>query len=75
MQQKSLLSLDIGKTYVLSHVDLQGALRQRILDLGFTEGAEIKCLFKAPSGSPLAFLIRGSVIALRKTDAEKIFVL
>ena len=75
MQQKSLLSLDIGKTYILSHVDLQGALRHRILDLGFTEGAEIKCLFKAPSGSPLAFLIRGSVIALRKADAEKIFVL
>ena len=39
------------------------------MDLGFTPGAGVTCLFAAPSGDPRAYMVRGSVIALRRADA------
>ena len=39
------------------------------MDLGFTPGAGVRCLFAAPSGDPRAYMVRGSVIALRRADA------
>lgn len=52
-----------------------GNLRQRLLDLGFVEGARVKRLFSAPSGNPAAYLIRDAVIALRASDAAGITVM
>ena len=52
----------------------EGRMRRRLQDLGFVEGAPVRCLQKAPSGDPVAFLIRGSVIALREEDASAILV-
>lgn len=47
-------------------------LRRRLLDLGFTPGARVVCLFSAPGGDPRAYLVRDTVIALRNTDAQTI---
>ena len=52
-----------------------GGLRQRLLDLGFVEGARVKRLFSAPSGNPAAYQIRGAVIAIRASDAAGITVM
>ncbi len=49
-----------------------GSARDRLMDLGFTPGAQVMCLFSAPSGEPRAYLIRGAVIALRRRDAGSI---
>lgn len=51
------------------------SFRQRLLDLGFVEGARVKRLFAAPSGNPAAYLIREAVIALRASDAAGIKVM
>ena len=48
------------------------AMRRRLMDIGFTEGTEVKCVLAAPSGEPKAYLVRGSVIALRREDAQLI---
>ena len=45
---------------------------RRLMDIGFTEGTEVKCVLPAPSGEPKAYLVRGSVIALRREDAQLI---
>ncbi len=45
-----------------------------MLDLGLVNGTNVEALHKSPSGDPVAYYIRGSVIALRKEDAGKIFV-
>lgn len=50
------------------------AIRERLADLGFTEGAEIVRLFAAPCGDPRAYLIRNAVISLRNRDAACISV-
>ena len=46
----------------------------RLLDLGFTRGARVRCLFAAPSGEPRAYRVRGAAIALRREDAGLVCV-
>lgn len=45
-----------------------------MLDLGIIKDTEIAALTKSPSGDPVAYLIRGAVIAIRKEDAALIFI-
>lgn len=52
----------------------QGTMRRRLLDLGLIEGTEIMCLQKSPAGDPVAYFIRGAVIALRSEDSCQILV-
>ena len=56
----------------IASLDLKGNLRRRFLDLGFTIGSKVVPAFKSPSGDPIAYIVRGTVIALRNDDAEKI---
>ncbi len=51
-----------------------GAERLRLLDLGLVPGTKIRPEFDSPFGSPRAYFIRGSMIALRREQAEKILV-
>lgn len=60
-----------GKVEVLN---CKGAIRRRLLDLGIVKGTTIVPILKSPSGDPTAFVIRGSVIALRKEDSNLIVV-
>ncbi|MBQ2971906.1 MAG: ferrous iron transport protein A [Ruminococcus sp.] len=47
---------------------------KRMYDLGLTNGTLVKPIFKSIFGDTVAYLIKGSVIALRKSDAKKIHV-
>lgn len=51
-----------------------GMMRSRLSDLGLICGTEVVCLRKSLSGGIAAFLIRGTVIALRDSDSSKIIV-
>ncbi|MEL7623737.1 MAG: FeoA family protein [Clostridiales bacterium] len=53
---------------------LQGSMRRRLQDLGLVEGTLVRCLHQGPSGDPMAYDIRGAVIALRKEDAQHILI-
>ena len=59
----------------VAYMDLSGPMGQRLLDIGFTAGTEVACLYAAPSGEPRAYLVRGAVIALREEDAAHICIL
>jgi ferrous iron transport protein A len=45
-----------------------------MLDLGIINGTEIEPLYKSPAGNPVAYLIRGAVIALRNDVSDGILV-
>lgn len=72
--QMSLNQLQIGRKANVSALTSDGATRRRMLDLGIVDGTEIEPLYKSPSGNPVAYLIRGAVIALRSDVSEKIIV-
>ena len=42
----------------------------RLLELGFTPGQEVTLIAKAPFKDPLAVSVRGTIIALRSSEAE-----
>jgi len=72
--QISLNQLPIGKKANVTTLTSDGTTRRRMLDLGIIDGTEIEPLYKSPSGNPVAYLIRGAVIALRSDVSEKIMV-
>ena len=67
--EATLIGLAEGDSGVIGDIDVRVGSRGRLMDLGLTPGARVSCLFSAPSGDPRAYLIRGSVIALRREDA------
>lgn len=69
-----LTDLSLGDTCKVNLLTADGIIRRRLLDLGLISGTEVKALAKSPSGDPIAYLIRGTVIALRCEDASKILV-
>lgn len=70
----SLSSLHEGDTGTIISVDNCGELKRRLMDLGFIEGTRVQCLYRSPAGNPVAYMIRGTVIALRKDDSARIII-
>lgn len=50
----------------------QGPERRRLLDLGLVPGTVVKAEFTSPGGDPVAYRVRGALIALRRSQAELI---
>jgi DtxR family Mn-dependent transcriptional regulator len=56
------------------HPALQGPQRRRLLDLGLVPGTVVEPELEAAGGDPVAFRVRGALIALRKDQAHWILV-
>lgn len=69
-----LNDLPIGGKARVSFLASTGIMRRRLLDLGVIQGTIIESLQESPSGDPIAYLIRGAVIALRSEVAAMILV-
>ena len=63
-----------GEKVIIERIKSDSKLKTRLLDIGFIKDTEIECVGVSPLGDPKAFLVRGSVIALRKEDSKNIFV-
>ena len=70
-----LSDLPAGRSAYVAQMDEPGPMGRRLLDIGFTEGTRVQCLYAAPSGEPRAYLVRGAVIALRREDAARVRLL
>lgn len=66
--------LPVNKVAEIISLKAKGIQRRRMLDLGLVNGAYIKALQRSPSLDPTAYLIKGTVIALRKEDAKNILI-
>ena len=70
----ALADLSPGSVCQIVSLELSGLIRRRILDLGIVPGTLIRCIRRGPSGDPTAYLVRETLIALRKEDAAQILV-
>ena len=52
----------------------RGQQRRRLLDLGIVPGAEITILMKSPLNDPVGYLVKDTIVALRKKQAECIII-
>lgn len=73
MEQVALSGVEPGQRCRVEEIGLSGPLARRLMDLGLIEGTEAVCRLRGPWGDPVAFEVRGTVIALRAADAGQIF--
>ena len=75
-QRKTLASLVPGSQAVVTELSpaCRGLQRRRLMDLGLVPGTPVAALMRSPVGVPTAYSIRGASIALRKQQAELVFV-
>lgn len=59
---------------VLGFAAVGADVADRLLELGFDEGAEVETLHRAPLGDPIAVRVDGSVVALRRALARAVLV-
>lgn len=52
----------------------RGAMRRRLMDLGFVPGSRISVDMPSPLGNPTAYIVRGAAIALRRDQARHILI-
>ncbi len=69
---------DLGNDHPAEVIGLdeacQGFSRRRLMDLGFTEGAQIRPFLQTFAGDPRAYKIRGTLVALRRDQASQVLV-
>jgi ferrous iron transport protein A len=71
---KKLSELQRGEKARIVSVNLNGLTRRRLFDLGFIPGTIVSVVFTSPLGDPVAYLVRDTLIALRKDESDKIEV-
>ncbi len=63
-----------GHLGIIKDFDEDLNIRRRLQDLGFVCGAQVECLYSSPLKDPTAYQICGTVIALRRKDADQIYI-
>ncbi|HVO75553.1 MAG TPA: FeoA family protein [Ignavibacteriaceae bacterium] len=71
---KTASELKYGEKVTISKIDLNHPSSRRIIEVGFTPGEEIELMNSSIFNDPLAFAVRGTLIAIRKHEAECIIV-
>ena len=74
IKEINLNELKINQKGIIKEITTTGTIKRRFLDLGLVKGTPIIPVLVSPTKEPRAFEVRGSVIAIRKEDAQKILV-
>jgi len=67
-----LTALQPGKQARVVALRCTGLTRRRLLDLGLTPGVTIERAFTSPLGTPTAYRVRGTLIALRPEQSSQV---
>ncbi len=72
--EKTLREMAAGESLRVQKVGGKGALRQRLLDMGLTKGAQVMVRKVAPLGDPIEVTVRSYELSLRKAEAACIIM-
>ena len=72
MKVENLSQLPLNKNGRVDIIECDEEIKRRLLDMGLVKGTNIVPILVSPSGDPRAFLVRGTIIAIRKEDAKHI---
>ena len=70
----TLKNVPVGSTVTVARLNGEGAVKRRIMDMGFTKGTQIFVRKVAPLGDPIEVTVRGYELSIRKADAEMVEV-
>ena len=68
----TLDTLPVGQSALIAEIDGSDAIAIRLMEMGLTEGEQIKVLAVAPLGDPVEYEIRGYRLSLRRTEARRV---
>lgn len=69
-----LSELQPGARAVVQKVLARGPIRQRLVEMGFLRGAELRVERLAPLGDPMELVIKGYHLSLRREEGACILV-
>lgn len=69
-----LAELKVGATAKVTRVIGESAAATRLLEMGVTPGVKVTVVKTAPLGDPIEVSVRGSHLAIRKSEAEVVEV-
>lgn len=72
--ETGLNSIRPGSVAVVTRINAEPMLRQRLKAFGLVPGTKVRCCYRCPWGDVTALELRGSVLALRTKDLQKIRV-
>lgn len=72
MKVENLSQLPLNKNGRIVKIECDEGIKRRLLDMGLVKGTNIEPILVSPSEDPRAFLVRGTIIAIRKEDAKHI---
>lgn len=72
MKIENLNQLPLNKSGKINKIECGEGIKRRLLDMGLVKGTEITPILISPSGDPRAFLVRGTIIAIREEYAKNI---
>ena len=73
-RQKTLADVEEGFRGRIRDVQGDSSLCSQLLEMGFTPGQAVALVASSPFRDPLAFSLRGTVIALRRREARCILI-
>ncbi len=68
----TLDELTLGQNATVTALQATGLARRRLMDLGILPGTVLQAELRSPMGDPVAYRVRGALIALRKSQACEI---
>jgi Fe2+ transport system protein FeoA len=74
IQSIPLSELHPGDRGVVQKVLARGSIRQRLVEMGFIRGAELRVERLAPLGDPMELVIKGYHLSLRREEGACILV-
>ena len=69
---RTLDQLRVKESGVVAELRGNGAIQQRMLEMGVSYGAQVEVLRFAPLGDPMEVFVRGFHLTLRKAEAALI---
>ncbi len=74
MAVRKLSELKTGEKGIIQRISGTGRFRQRLMEMGFVPGAEIRVERFAPLRNPIEYVLKGYHVSLRRDEAEKVIV-
>ena len=76
MPERTYLNhLKPGEKGAVEDIFLEENIKRRLQDIGLIKGTIVECVYTSPLGDPVAYLIKGAVIAIRSEESEKIVII
>ncbi len=71
---QTLADLQPGQSGIVTALFSRGLERRRMMDLGIVPGTTVQAEMSSPLGDPIAFRVRGALVALRLEQAALVHI-